>query len=32
MATFDMKPVEVSQEILDGLKKIPTATIYNALR
>ena len=32
MPTFDMKPVEVSQEILDALKEIPTATIYNALR
>ena len=32
MATFDMKPVEVSQEVLDSLKAIPTATIYNALR
>jgi len=28
----DMGPVEVSQEILDGLKAIPTATVYNAVR
>ena len=28
----DMVPVEVSQELLEGLKKIPTATVYNALR
>ena len=32
MTNFDMDPVEVSQEILDGLKAIPTATVYNALR
>ena len=32
MVTFDMKPVEVSQDILEGLKAIPTATVYNALR
>ena len=32
MTTFDMKPVEVSQEVLDGLKAIPTATVYNAVR
>jgi regulator of RNase E activity RraA len=32
MPTFDMKPVEVSQELLNSLKSIPTATIYNALR
>ena len=32
MANSDMEPVEVSQEILDGLKAIPTATVYNALR
>jgi len=32
MVTFDMKPVEVSQDILEGLKSIPTATVYNALR
>ena len=28
----DMKAVEVSQEILDRLKTIPTATVYNAVR
>ncbi len=28
----DMKPVEVSQDVLDGLKSIPTATVYNAVR
>ncbi len=32
MVTFDMTPREVSQEVLDGLKGIPTATVYNALR
>lgn len=32
MTTFDMSPVEVSQEVLDGLKAIPTATVYNAVR
>ena len=32
MTTFDMKPVEVSQEVLDGLKTIPTATVYGAVR
>ena len=32
MAQFDMKPVEVSQEVLYGLKAIPTATVYNAVR
>ena len=30
-STFDMKPVHVEQEILDGLKKIPTATVYGAV-
>ncbi|NQW18139.1 MAG: hypothetical protein HQ478_11710 [Chloroflexi bacterium] len=30
--TFDMKPVEVPQSILDGFKLIPTATVYNACR
>jgi regulator of RNase E activity RraA len=30
--SFDMKPVHVPQEILDGLKKLPTATVYNAVR
>ena len=29
--TFDMKPVQVQQEILDGLKEIPTATVYGAV-
>ncbi len=32
MTQFDMKPVEVSQETLDGLKALPTATVYNAAR
>ena len=32
MTTFDMTPVEVSQETLDGLKALPTATVYNAVR
>ena len=32
MVTLDMSPVEVSQEVLDGLKSIPTATVYNAVR
>ena len=32
MATLDMNPVEVSQDVLDGLKSIPTATVYNAVR
>ena len=32
MTNFDMSPVEVSQELLDRLKEIPTATVYNALR
>ena len=32
MPTLDMKPVEVSQDVLDGLKSIPTATVYNAAR
>jgi regulator of RNase E activity RraA len=30
--TFDMKPVLVSQKVLDSLKQIPTATVYNAVR
>lgn len=30
--TFDMTPVEVSQEVLDGLKTIPTVTVYGAVR
>lgn len=29
---FDMNPVEVPQDVLDGLKTIPTATVYNAVR
>ena len=32
MTTFDMTPVEVSQEVLDGLKAIPTATVYGGVR
>ncbi len=28
MPTFDMKPVDVPQEVLDGLKSIPTVTVY----
>lgn len=32
MVGFKMKPIEVSQEILEGLKAIPTATVYNAVR
>ena len=28
----DMNPVEVSQDVLDGLKTIPTATVYGAVR
>ena len=32
MTTFDMTPVEVPQETLDGLKALPTATVYNAVR
>ena len=32
MPTFDMTPVEVSQDVLDGLKSIPTATVYGAVR
>ena len=30
--SFDMRPTEVSQQTLDGLKTIPTATVYNAVR
>ena len=30
--TFDMKPVDVPQSVLDGMKLIPTATVYNACR
>ena len=32
MPTFDMKAVDVSQTVLDGLKSLPTATVYNAVR
>ena len=32
MPQFDMKPVEVPQETLDAMKKLPTATIYSAVR
>ena len=32
MTTFDMTPVEVSQDILDGLKELPTATVYGGVR
>jgi len=30
--SFDMKPTYVTDEILQGLKKLPTATVYNAVR
>lgn len=30
--SFSMQPVEVPQDVLDGLKTIPTATVYNAVR
>jgi hypothetical protein len=30
--SFDMRPTEVAQQVLDGLKSIPTATVYNAVR
>ena len=30
--TFDMKPVDIPQSVLDGMKLIPTATVYNACR
>ena len=32
MTAFDMKPVSVSQDVLDGLKSIPTATVYSGVR
>ena len=32
MPAFDMKPVEVPQEVLDGLKSIPTVTVYSGVR
>lgn len=32
MATFDMRPVQVPQDVLDGLKSIPTVTVYGAVR
>ncbi len=28
MPAFDMKPVDVPQEVLDGLKSVPTAAVY----
>ena len=31
-STFDMKPVHVPDETLEGFKKLPTATVYNAVR
>jgi len=31
-ASFDMKPTYVTDEVLEGLKKLPTATVYNAVR
>jgi len=30
--TFDMKPVHVPDEVLKGFKKLPTATVYSAVR
>ena len=30
--TFDMKPVHVPDEVLEGFKKLPTATVYNAVK
>ena len=30
--TFDMKPIHVPDEVLEGLKKLPTATVYGAVR
>ena len=32
MPTFDMRPVEVAQEVLDGLKSIPSVTVYSGVR
>ena len=32
MPQFDMRPVEVRQDVLDGLKALPTATVYSAVR
>ena len=32
MPAFDMKPVDVPQEVLDGLKSIPTVTVYSGVR
>jgi regulator of RNase E activity RraA len=29
---FDMKPVHVPDEVLEGLKKLPTATVYGTVR
>ena len=31
MPTFDMRPVEVAQEVLDGLKSIPSVTVYSGV-
>lgn len=30
--TFEMKPVHVPDEVLEGFKKLPTATVYNAVK
>jgi len=32
VTNFDMKPVHVPDEVLEGFKKLPTATVYNAVR
>ena len=32
MPQFYMGPVEVPQDVLDGLKALPTATVYSAVR
>ena len=32
ISNIDMSPVEIAQEVLDGFKEIPTATVYNGLR
>ncbi len=32
LPTFDMKPVHVPDEVLEGFKKLPTATVYGAVR
>jgi hypothetical protein len=31
MPQLDMRPVEVRQDVLDGLKALPTATVYSAV-